>query len=106
MPQAPTGEYDFPNLATPEGSSAYYIVRFSPPGLHNRQATLFAWHRELTRLLLMEEQHIALAKLDWWQLQVSTGIEQSKHPLCIVMSERLEQGLWHPGHPFGAALRL
>ena len=76
-------EFRFPNIATPPGSSAYYLVRFSPPGLRDRQAVLFAWRRELQRLLNSSDPGVARIKLDYWRRELQPAQRaQSRHPLA------------------------
>lgn len=76
-------EFRFPNIATPPGSSAYYLVRFSPPGLRDRQAVLFAWRRELQRLLNSSDPGVARLKLDYWRRELQPAEDaQSRHPLA------------------------
>ena len=83
-------EFSFPNIATPQGSSAYYLVRFSPPRLRERQAVLFAWRRELHRLLDSSDPGVARLKLDYWrnELQPDT-LGESRHPLAQMIGKHL-----------------
>ncbi|WP_179117304.1 squalene/phytoene synthase family protein [Solemya velum gill symbiont] len=81
-------EYGFPNSATPAGSTAYYIVRFSPQQLQQRQALLFAWYRELQRLTEIEERAVASAKLAWWLTEITDNFDTSRHPLVEAMQQQ------------------
>ncbi len=88
MHEQATGEYGFPNSATPAGSTAYYIVRFSPQQLQQRQAVLFAWYRELQRLTEIEEGAVASAKLAWWLTEIADNFNVSRHPLIQAMQQQ------------------
>ncbi len=88
MHEQATGEYGFPNSATPAGSTAYYIVRFSPQQLQQRQAVLFAWYRELQRLTEIEEGAVASAKLAWWLTEIADNFDVSRHPLIQAMQQQ------------------
>ncbi|MEJ2308043.1 MAG: squalene/phytoene synthase family protein [Gammaproteobacteria bacterium] len=83
-------EFRFPNIATPPGSSAYYLVRFSPPALRDRQAVLFAWRRELQRLQNSSDPGIARLKLDFWRRELQPEqLAQSRHPLARMIHAQL-----------------
>lgn len=85
-------EFRFPNIATPPGSSAYYLVRFSPRELRDRHATLFAWRRELQRLLDNSDPGVARLKLDYWRKQLEPEqLFHSRHPLTQMIQRHLPQ---------------
>jgi phytoene synthase len=78
-------EWAFPNPATPPGSSAYYSVRFAPPGLRDDLAALLGW-RHLVRSVVDEvsDRGVAARKLEWWndeleRIFAGTG----RHPLGV-----------------------
>jgi phytoene synthase len=84
--------FRFPNIATPPGSSAYYLVRFSPPDIRDRQATLFAWRRELQRLLNSSDPGVARLKLDYWRKELQADqLFSSRHPLTQMVQRHLPQ---------------
>jgi phytoene synthase len=84
-------EFRFPNIATPEGSSAYYLVRFSPAELRERQAVLFAWRRELQRLLDSSDPGVARLKLDYWRNELRPEqLDKSRHPLAQMIATYLQ----------------
>lgn len=84
-------EYSFPNIATPQGSTAYYLVRFSPERLRERQAVLFAWRRELQRLLNSNDPGVARLKLDYWRNELQPEkLTTSRHPLAQMIRQHLQ----------------
>ncbi|MGD9355846.1 MAG: squalene/phytoene synthase family protein, partial [Chromatiales bacterium] len=84
-------EFRFPNIATPEGSSAYYLVRFTPVELRERQAVLFAWRRELQRLLDSSDPGVARLKLDYWRNELRPDqLGKSRHPLAQMIAIHLQ----------------
>jgi phytoene synthase len=84
-------EFSFPNIATPRGSSAYYLVRFSPVQLQQRQAVLFAWRRELQRLLNSSDPGVARLKLDYWRKELQPDhLGNSRHPLTQMIGKHLQ----------------
>ena len=84
-------EFRFPNIATPEGSSAYYLVRFSPAELRERQAVLFAWRRELQRLLDSNDPGVARLKRDYWRNELQPdNLGNSRHPLAQMIGKHLQ----------------
>jgi phytoene synthase len=84
-------EFSFPNIATPQGSSAYYLVRFSPARLRERQAVLFAWRRELQRLISSSDPGVARLKLDYWRNELHPDkLENSRHPLAQMIRKHLQ----------------
>ncbi|MGD2117300.1 MAG: squalene/phytoene synthase family protein [Chromatiales bacterium] len=76
----------FPNEATPLGSSAYYVVRFSRPDIQDTLATLFAWKQQLEQLKSINDPGVARLKLQWWreQLDNPTPVE---HPLLRALQQ-------------------
>ena len=84
-------EFSFPNIATPQGSSAYYLVRFSPARLRERQAVLFAWRRELHRLISSSDPGVARLKLDYWRNELQPDrLGESRHPLAQMIGKHLQ----------------
>ncbi|HSO81933.1 squalene/phytoene synthase family protein [Thiocapsa sp.] len=82
-------EWAFPNPGTPPGSSAYYSVRFAPPGLRDDLAALLGW-RHLVRSVVDEvsDQGVAARKLAWWndeleRIFAGTG----RHPLGVPLGQ-------------------
>lgn len=67
---------EFPNSATPLGSSAYYVVRFSPAACRDRLAQLFLFKQELQNLYTLSDPGVARIKLQWWQQQITTSDNQ------------------------------
>ncbi len=77
----------FPNAATPTGSTAYYVTRFSAPEVQDNLAALFLWKEELSRLYSLTDPGVARIKLQWWQQQISLPQEApSVHPLAAKLS--------------------
>lgn len=79
-------EWAFPNRATPPGSSAYYCVRFAPPGQRALLAALFGWRGEVRGVLRVSDPGVARLKLDWWREEAAriAGC-QPRHPLGQAM---------------------
>ncbi|MEN8176224.1 MAG: squalene/phytoene synthase family protein [Pseudomonadota bacterium] len=85
-------DYRFPNDATPPGSEAYYLVRFAPAPIRDDLAVLFAWRRELDRVLNISEPSVARMRLDWWQKQLhADGQGNSAHPLARNLFSAIER---------------
>jgi phytoene synthase len=73
----------FPNIATPPGSTAYYVARFSKPQWRDNLACIFLWKHELTKLYAMSDPGVARIKLQWWIEQINLPIETpSSHDLA------------------------
>lgn len=94
-------EWAFPNPATPPGSSAYYSVRFTSPGLRDDLAALLGW-RHLVRSVLddVSDRGVAERKLGWWNdelehIVMGTG----RHPLGVPLG-RLIARAELPRQPF------
>lgn len=82
-----TAHWRFPNEATPQGTSAYYSLRFSSPDLRDGLASLVAW-RYLVRGILQEvrDPGVARLKLQWWREELAGMAEgRSSHPLSVVL---------------------
>lgn len=85
--------WHFPNPATPLGSSTYYSLRFSPPGLRDDLAILAAWrHQVRTILVEVSDPGVARLKLQWWREELdklSGG--QPSHPLSQAVQAVVSQ---------------
>lgn len=80
---SPPAAWRFPNPATPLGSSTYYSLRFSPPGLRDDLAILAAWRHQVRAILVeVSDPGVARLKLQWWreELDKLPG-GQPSHPL-------------------------
>lgn len=80
-------EWAFPNPATPPGSSAYYSVRFAPPGLRDDLAALLGW-RHLVRSVVDEvsDRGVAARKLEWWNEELDRIFAGTgRHPLGVLL---------------------
>lgn len=85
--------WHFPNPATPLGSSTYYSLRFSPPGLRDDLAILAAWrHQVRTILVEVSDPGVARLKLQWWreELDKLPG-GQPSHPLSQAVQAVVSQ---------------
>jgi len=81
----------FPNAATPLGSSAYYVTRFSPVEMRDNLSALFLWKQELLDLYAMSDPGIARMKLQWWQEQVFLPVENpSEHALAYNLAQLIQ----------------
>lgn len=76
-------EWNFPNRATPAGSSAYYSVRFAPPGKRNALAALLGWRRAIRAVLEeVSDPGVARLKLQWWREELQRAFsKKAGHPL-------------------------
>jgi phytoene synthase len=83
-------QWRFPNPATPPGSSAYYSVRFAAPALHDTLAALFAWRREIRRIIdEVSDPGVARLKLDWWRDEIRRTLDGApRHPLSYVLASQ------------------
>lgn len=82
----------FPNTATPLGSTAYYVIRFSPAEIRDRLAVLFLWKQELMDLYALSDPGVARMKLQWWLEQILLPVENpSEHPLARELSQFIQQ---------------
>ena len=82
----------FPNTVTPLGSTAYYVIRFSPVEIRNNLAVLFSWKQELLDLYALSDPGVARMKLQWWQEQVFLPVANpSEHPLAHSLSQLIQQ---------------
>jgi phytoene synthase len=99
-PGATAAGWAFPNAATPEGSEAYYTVRFAPPDLRDRLAIAFAWRAEIAHLVdKAGDPGVARLKLDWWREELTAARRGSaRHPLTRGLSDWL--GEWQDPAPW------
>ena len=86
-----TVEGHFPNAATPEGSAAYYAVRFSAEPLRDALARRFAWRAELERIVEhASDPGVARLKLDWWRDELQRARQDApRHPLAEALAADL-----------------
>jgi len=84
-------EWDFPNAATPPGSAAYYVVRFSEPRQQQALARWFAWFAHIDKIATKaSDPGVARLKLDWWREEAGNMIgNQARHPLAQALSEQV-----------------
>jgi len=94
-------EWRFPNRATPEGSSAYYSIRFAPKALHDDLAALLAWRHQVRAVLdEVSDPGVASIKLQWWRDELARAFAgKPYHPLCAILQPALERHLL-PETPF------
>jgi phytoene synthase len=85
---AAAAEWRFPNPATLPGSSAYYSVRFARPSLRDPLAALFAWRREVRRIIDdVSDPGVARLKLDWWRDEIRRSLDGTpRHPLSHLLA--------------------
>lgn len=85
--------WHFPNSATPLGSSTYYSLRFSPPGLRDDLAILAAWrHQVRTILVEVSDPGVARLKLQWWREELDKlPAGQPSHPLSQAVQAVVSQ---------------
>jgi len=82
----------FPNTATPLGSTAYYVIRFSPAEIRDNLAVLFLWKQELMDLYALSDPGVARMKLQWWLEQILLPAENpSEHPLARELSQFIQR---------------
>ncbi len=74
-------EYEFPNQATPAGSSIYYCIRFSPKKYRDQLASIFLYKQTLRGLYSLTDPGVARIKLQWWHEQINEKKGCSEHPL-------------------------
>jgi len=80
-------ETKFPNRATPTGSTAYYVIRFSAADQQDKLAALFLFKEEMEKLYIVSDPGVARIKLQWWLEQISLPAESSsEHQLANVLS--------------------
>jgi 15-cis-phytoene synthase len=86
-------EWQFPNRATPEVSSAYYSVRFAPKALRNDLAALLAWRHQVHAVLdEVSDPGVARLKLQWWRDELGrTGAGNPRHPSSAALQPALER---------------
>lgn len=84
-------EWDFPNTATPPGSAAYYVVRFSEPRQQQALARWFAWFAHIDKIAAKaSDPGVARLKLDWWREEAGNMLgNQARHPLAQALSEQV-----------------
>jgi phytoene synthase len=103
--QAGRAEWQYPNRATPPGSSLYYAVRFAPARLRDALAALAGWRHEVRAILdEVSDPGVARLKLDWWRDEIRRTIDGApRHPLSHALASApkaadLDTGL--PAAPF------
>lgn len=86
-------EWRFPNRATPEGSSAYYSLRFAPRALRDDLAALLAWRYQVRAILdEVSDPGVARLKLQWWRDELEhTFAGEPRHPLSRALQPILER---------------
>jgi 15-cis-phytoene synthase len=93
--------WGFPNPATPQGSSAYYSIRFARDELRDDLAALYAWRHEIRSILeRVSEPGVAAVKLAWWRDELGRTFDgQPNHPLARALAPVI--GCWAlPPEPF------
>lgn len=97
-----SSSFGFPNAATPQGSAAYYAVRFAAPRVRDDLAVIFAWYAEIQKLRTIREPGVARIKLRWWLDEIDRAArDQATHPLANAMRGMLTRKV--PGAaPFAA----
>jgi phytoene synthase len=82
----------FPNTATTLGSTAYYVIRFSPVDIRDNLAVLFLWKQQLLELYSLSDPGVARMKLQWWQEQLFLPVDNpSEHPLARNLAQLIQQ---------------
>ncbi len=78
-----SGEWGFPNSATPPGSAAYYLARFAPPPQRDRLAAWLAWFALLDDAVRRaSDPGVTRLKLDWWREESERLLHgEARHPL-------------------------
>lgn len=86
-------EWRFPNRATPEGSSAYYSVRFASSAVRDDLAVLHGWRHQVRAILdEVSDPGIARLKLQWWREELGrTFAGEPRHPLCQALQPAVER---------------
>jgi len=86
-------EWRFPNRATPEGSAAYYSLRFAPKDLRDDLAVLLAWRHEVHAVLEdVSDPGVARLKLHWWRNELDLAFTgKPSHPLIKALQPVLAQ---------------
>jgi len=80
----------------PLGSSAYYLVRFSPRPLRPDLAVLFAWLNEMDRLRRLSNSGIALTRISWWRDEsVRAAAGRATHPLASALGGLISRDRLH-----------
>lgn len=89
-----TGEWRFPNRATPLGSPSYYAVRFSPPEERERNALLLGWYELIQGIADRPmDPGVARLKLDWWREEIARlGAQRARHPLAVELQRNTAAG--------------
>ncbi len=107
MPEG-TGEWRYPNRATPPGSSLYYAVRFAPGELRDMLAALAAWrHAVHTILDDISDPGVARLKLDWWRDEITRTLTGApRHPLSHLLAAQLHRPALADGLPAAPFLAI
>ncbi len=77
-------DWSFPNDATPPGSAAYYVARFSPPTRRDAVAAWLAWFDLLDRAVRQaSDPGVTRLKLDWWREEAQRlPAGDARHPIA------------------------
>ena len=83
--------WDFPNQATPEGSPAYYVARFSVPEKRGDVARWLAWFAHLDNIALKAtDPGVSRLKLDWWREESENALyDRARHPLAQALAPQV-----------------
>lgn len=87
------GEFSFPNEATPDGSAAYYSIRFSRSRKQDQLALCFSWRHHLNHIRQKAtDPGVARLKLNWWEKEIANLAPDSdqadlQHPLAIALQQ-------------------
>ena len=83
------------NKAAKSGSSFYYSFLFLPEKQRLAITALYAFCREVDDVV--DECHdadVALAKLNWWRLEIHTTFnanETPSHPVCLALKNIINE---------------
>lgn len=82
-----TDRYPFPDEFSPIGSSAYYAIRFAPPGRRSFLSLANAFYRTVRNIpVTCSDPGVAAEKLNWWRLEIERSREsRAQHPMAISM---------------------
>lgn len=81
-------DWSFPNAATPPGSAAYYVARFSPPARRDAVAAWLAWFDLLDRAVRQaSDPGVTRLKLDWWREEAQRlPAGDARHPIAQALA--------------------
>jgi phytoene synthase len=101
-------EWRFPNRATPEGSSAYYSLRFSPKELQDDLAAILAWSHQVHAIPeAVSDPSVARIKIQWWRDELGrTFDKEPQHPLSKILRPVLERHELPPALFIGIASQV